>query len=277
MVHDEEDLNNDGVSPELMEQFEQWSKSDVSLGGAIPLEEEPDKAFLLVQARRSRKIRFFAFLIVAFLSAYGITNTLGDTQYYFQDSAPTELGDLRENYVSGKRSLDVSPNAYVKAENMVMVLPADDQGGQYRFFFCPLYNIIVRTEQEIIIPRDKVFLELTGTDEKIINSKPKPAEALDLVSKLDVAGRLVPLPDAPEQFRRAWERTYGPALDGRGLKPEDIYVIIDGQIPGEDPIYPISALLSILFVLVSAFFFWRSVQTEKKLAMQFNKASTEEG
>jgi len=157
----------------------------------------------------------------------------------------------------------------------VMVLPADDAGGQYRFFFCPLYNIIVRTEQEIIIPRDKVFLELTATDEKIINSRPKPAEALDLVSHLDVAGRLVPLPDAPEQFQRAWERTYGPALDGRGLDPEDIYVIIDGQVPGKDHVFPITALLSILFVIVSAFFFWRSVQTEKKLAMQFAKAQSE--
>lgn len=191
-------------------------------------EPSEQESIALKSAKRRVLTRLVLFLLVAFTAVWAVLWAWPGIHYALYGGELRNIGDVRALRASGVKTLDVSPGSYVRFENLMVTRPAT--GTRFNYFYCPIYSILVRTNQPIP--------ELTG---RVIEaSVPEGLEYLlqdRIVSDpaifalhADVQGWLIPLREVPG-FRGAVGDYIRQTL---GLTPEQIdrsFALLDGESP----------------------------------------------
>lgn len=260
------------VRPELMEQFEEWKKSQGShdrVDGDGVSFVSLDSSSAIRRVRRTRQIRWITFLVVATLSGMGLWGSRMDIAYFFSPSEVVSMGDLRVAYVEGVESLPAKSNRYVQAEGLIATLIHD--ANQHQYFFCPLYNLLVRTPNPVRLPVNKVVHEIDSVDEKLLRGQ--KALVWELAVDVSVKGRLVALSDLPGRWMDIWKH-FAPDTDGGdsewGVEASRVHVLIDGGIedeerPGAYLRHVLVGVASLVIVFVTGLFYRRARRDEEAL------------
>ncbi|TNF32580.1 MAG: hypothetical protein EP329_09685 [Deltaproteobacteria bacterium] len=199
-----------------------------------------------------------------------------DSFSYWLSGAPQELGDLREAWATGNRTLDVASNTYVHLDGLVISRvytqtrgPEDKPGDPvYKLFFDPMYNIIVRTDRELPRPAWN-HMGMQEIDERLIDLiKQKKVFPSDLTVAFGGSGRLIRAADVPEDMQRA-VNTY--TRDTK-LETEDLWVFLDDDTPSKHSLAGIVWGLAAIVPLVSLFFLLRAMRLRARYQRQLGPA-----
>ena len=178
------------------------------------------------------------FLLVA-LSVWMLWMTRTELAYWLQrGKPPVEAGRLVEKWKAGERELWLESNTFVHASGLFSTMEseahADDAGSEelsdpdvFRFFLCPLYNIVVRTREPFTPKPERAAWNLELDSELVSLVVNKQAFASDLSNEVRVTGRLLRATDAPYWYRK-------PLLyfARRGhLDPKSLWLFLDGESP----------------------------------------------
>ena len=149
-----------------------------------------------------------ATLFIACISLWGMSMLWTDVQYWTQRGAPpVELGSLNERYIGGERSLDVESNRYVSVTGLfstfesegeaVSAKAGEDKAILGRFFLCPLFNVVVRTQAPFAKKplRQQWSLEVDSAFVPLMEQR--RAFPSDLVYTTQAKGRLLKPSDVP--------------------------------------------------------------------------------
>ena len=134
-----------GQSDDLQQQLEEWRRDSIPIPGHEVVEQSVEER--LQTAMRVKAIRRFTLLILSALAFMGLSKSFADFAYFFTSSDPVDLGDVREAYLQDDPLENMGHNQYVKMDAMIPTSVYDS--AKHRYFFCPLYNVIVRTPQNI--------------------------------------------------------------------------------------------------------------------------------
>ena len=249
---------------QLEELFGQWdARSQPSVEGSNESLEGPDDGFYKPDTTRWRGL--FA-LLVAFVSGYVMYETRHEFSYWLQDgSAPVNLGDLKKQWKAGDREIAFEDNTYVAMSGLLVtramepVKKADEEVDTERkanrYFLCPLFNLLVRTEQPFpeapghagaAIAIDPAFLEL------IQNRLVFPE---NLETTFAGEGRLVRVRNIPRSAQTAVS-TYKKSLPNRDI--DSFYVFLDGDLPSEYSHYAILWGAAVAVPILPFFLFARA-------------------
>jgi hypothetical protein len=266
------------IRPELMEQFEDWQKTqsshDLAEGGGASFV-SLDSSSSIRRVRRTRQIRWITFLVVATLSGMGLWGSRLDIAYFFSPSEAVSMGDLRVAYVEGVESLPAKSNRYVQADGLIATLIHD--ANQRQYFFCPLYNLLVRTPNPVRLPVNKVVHEIDPVDEKLLRGQ--KALVWELAVDVSVKGRLVALSDLPGRWMDIWKH-FAPDTEGadsaRGVEASRVHVLIDGGLedeerPGAYLRHVLVGGASLAITFITGFFYRRARRDEEALIEALTK------
>ena len=261
--HDKGKETDEALRPELQEQFEEWRRGHASLDSLDSSGATLDGEAALRAVRRTRQIRWFTLLVVATLSGMGIWGSRMDIAYFFSPSEAVSMGDLRVQYVEGNQELAAGSNRYVEAEGLIATLIHD--AAHHQYFFCPLYNILVRTPNPVRLPLNKTFHELDAVDGKLLHGQ--VAMVWELAVDVSARGRLIALSDLPSRWQSIW-RHFAP--DTEGVDASQVMVLIDGgrtdeERPGSYLRHVLVGFVSLLILLGSVFFYRRARREEAAL------------
>lgn len=141
-------------SEDLKALFEAWDTRSTPAGGAEPDTFAPASGWTLDPIR----LWGTATLFIACICLWGMSMLWLDVQYWTQRGAPpVEVGSLSERYINGQRTLEIPSNHYVTMTGMFSTFESEGEalsakaGGDKevvgRFFLCPLFNVVVRTNE----------------------------------------------------------------------------------------------------------------------------------
>lgn len=209
-----------------------------------------------------RGLVFFAVTLVAVWSIFGWpigASTLADFRYFLSGGDdPVDLGDVRALRSSGRSSLDVASNSYVRLENLVMTYEAESD--TYQYFFCPLFNVVVRTPRTL--PEKEIYRSVEIPSDLLYLVENRLAFAEDLTTGFSGEGRLLRADDAPRLrfLYEAYARTVT-----NPIPPEETWIFLDGDTPSTYWPYAAGYALAIVLVVMTGFFFWRAVRVYARL------------
>lgn len=220
--------------------------------------DEPDPHLEVQRTRNRVIIRAIVFVV---LSAVAVLSVLGSRQefaYHAQgDDALVELGDVRERYSGGQTRLDVASNSYVEMKNLVMTY--EGESDNYRYFYDPLYSVIVRTAAEL--PEKEVYRHVDIPASLVWLVENRQAFAEDLTVGFDARGRLLRADLAPRKLRRIAEQ-YNDIIR-RPL--DEIYILLDGETPGGYAWFAVAYGIAALLVLLTALFLARAIRNYRRV------------
>lgn len=253
------------LDPELLRQFETWRdgakplSAEVLREAVVPQVAEKLPVDPLQRASRIRTIRQVVFVAVLLAGSLSLYLTRQEMAYFFADRTPVDIGNLRTQYFGGKRALDVSTNTYVRAEGLVMMEIA--QAGRYQYFFCPLYNIIVRTDRELPekARADLTYIELEPEWLPILENR--LALPSDLTASFEATGQLLRLTDGPRWVNEV-RKFYDAELT---VPPNQAYLLIDGEAPGNKLWYVLAIGIFMLLIGSSGWLYFRARRVEREL------------
>lgn len=284
-----DDKRGDDVKPalareerreELERLFAEWDSKkpeEDPEGGAGDDDLDPEIAEALAATGPRRgvnmlRLRLTLTALLTFLAGYLMWFTYADFAYFISgQDAPTDIGNLKKRWAGGERQLDVATNTWVKVDGMFTTLEsvsgdeeqlAKDQA-EAHFFLCPLYNIVVRTEQPFIdknairvrqsmsLSIDPVFAPL------LINKRAFPE---DLAQTFSGQGRLVRASEAPK-WARSGAKFYVVRL---GVDPDDLWMLLDGDTPEDHVLVAVLWGVAPLVPLTSLFLLWRAWRRRRK-------------
>jgi hypothetical protein len=253
----------DGENERLQTLFKKWDQQPTGQ----PLEEllQTDNVHE-AQQDRTRSVSFDAFhlwgtmtfLLVA-LSAWMLWMTRTELAYWLQrGSPPMDAGSLVNKWKAGQHELGLPSNVFVHASGLFSTLesegraPSDATEEQsdpdmYRFFLCPLYNIVVRTRQPFTPKPEREAWNLELDAELVPLIVGKRAFPSDLANEVKVTGRLLRATDAPYWYRKPLLYF---ARRGR-LDPQSLWLFLDGESPSTYGIYVTLWGLGWLTILMS--------------------------
>ncbi|NUN12951.1 MAG: hypothetical protein HUU55_04880 [Myxococcales bacterium] len=253
------------LDPELLRQFEDWRHGakplspDVIRNAATQPPPEKLPVDPLHRASRIRAVRQVVLVAILLFGSLSLYFTRQEIAYFFSDSTPYDLGNLRNHYHSGKRSLEVESNTYVRAEGLVMMEIA--QAGRFQYFFCPLYNIIVRTERELPekARADLTYIELEPEWLPILENR--LALPSDLTAGFEATGQLLRLTDGPRWVKEV-RKFYDAELT---VPPDQAFLLLDGEAPGDKLWYVFAIGIFILLAGSSGWLYARARRVEREL------------
>ncbi len=256
------DSDSSGKREELEQLFNDWDDRD--LDGAEPGAAEAEIRILGFGIR----LRLVMSLILFAVAAAVMIPTWSRLSYFLEDSEPVAAVDLRKAWLAGERTLPGTSNTYAALDGLVITMESPEyiregDGGEivarHRFFFCPLFNIVVLTPKELpekpwhrtvdIVPG---FIELL---------QQRRAFPYDLAVEFNGVGRLVAGDDAPAEMRKA-VNTYSAKLD---IDKSDLWVFIDGNKPKDHGLMVAIWILAMLVPLVSVIFLLRALRERSQL------------
>ena len=212
----------------------------------------------LATARRRLIIRAVLASAVVLLAGWAARGWWAGAMYYLHGGDLVEIGDVRALHASGVSSLDVRPGSYVALKAMIVTQRADAK--QYHYFFCPIYDVVVRTQAAL--PEVGERISEVSPDLVWLLEDRKVADATDLDSRFAGRGWLMRLGDAPagvrDHFRTA-ARLSGDDIDRAWL-------LLDGVEPGDrwtDFAWLCAASLLVLLSLASVGMAWRVASRAK--------------
>ena len=249
---------------QLEELFGQWdARSQPDQQGQFAELDENEDGFYKPDTTRWRGL--FALLVI-FVSAYVMYETRNEFNYWLQDgSKPVNLGDLKEQWKDGQRDIAFENNSYVSMSGMLVtramepVKKADEEVDSERkanrYFLCPLFNLLVRTEQP--------FPEAPGHAGATIAIEPEFLELIqdrlvfpeNLETTFSGEGRLVRIADVPRSARTAVD-TFKKTLPNRDI--DSFYMFLDGDMPSDYSHYAILWGAAIVVPLLPLFLFVRA-------------------
>ena len=198
-----------------------------------------------VAKRRLTSRAVLAVVIVA-VAVWAVRSNLPGLAYFLAGGDAVDLGDVRTLRASGKTALDVAPGSYVRLRNLMVTHPA--QGKKFNFFFCPIFNVLVRTP--VPLPEDSMRVaraEVTAGLEYLLEQRKVFVE--DFANHFDAEGWLVPLREAP-----GWNGGLKDFIQGTVHLPDrdvdQAWALLDREPPGSH-YWEFVALLSAFFVTLA--------------------------
>jgi hypothetical protein len=238
----------EGSEGNLTEQFESWKQDSIPLPGMEKKEESLEER--VQTAGRVLAVRRISFGLILALALVGVSNSYSDLTYFLQSSDPVELGDLRQAYNNDEVPEGLSHNNYIRAERMITTSVFDSP--KYSFFFCPLYKIVVRTEQRIPEkPMHRSYFEVAEGDARILSEK--LAFVWDLQLDFTGEGRLLSVDSLPSRYQSLWKtfrNELGEEADG------EVFILLDGESPNQYLWFLLAYLASFGLVAFSGRGFW---------------------
>ena len=246
-----------GSPDDLQQQIEEWSKESVPIPGQEVVEQSIEER--VQTAGRVKAIRRVSLLILLALAFMGLSNSFADFAYFFTSSDPVDLGDVRQAYLQDDPLEEMGHNRYVKMDGMIPTSVFDS--AKHRYFFCPLYNVIVRTPQSIREKQThKSYFEIQPGEERIL--KEKLAFVWDLPIRMNMRGRLMAVESLPGRYSHIW-KSFRHELDFRTDKP--IYILVDQEEPGDFWWYLLAYLGSFAIIAFSGLGYLKAVRHERAL------------
>jgi hypothetical protein len=159
-----------------------------------------DRLKVFKEARFRLGLRGGLMLVGLVIGAYFIFVSRNDVGYYFKKDAPViELGDVRAKDFDASRVQSLVTNDRVSYENDVVVFD-DLESEKFSFYYSPLTNFVVRTEQSL--PDKEVFriadriVELNSFEAGLISQR--KAFPSDLAVRFSGEGRVVSGAEMPK-------------------------------------------------------------------------------
>lgn len=159
--------------------------------------DEEARLRILAAARKRAIVRTLLAVGVVGIGIWALLIHQPSIRYFFAGGELTVWGDVRQSRATGKTRLDVQPDTYVRLENLMVTHAAE--GKKYGYFFCPIYNVLVRTtrplpDRSIRVARTVIPAGL----EYLVEQRKVWVE--DFATRFDAQGWIMPLKSA-----RAWE------------------------------------------------------------------------
>jgi len=270
MAEDEspQSRTDDGRKADLEALFAAWDQRD---GATVAASEPGAHEARLRLLSYGVRLRLIVSLILIGVTAFFMYKTRDSFSYWLSGS-PQELGDLREAWATGDRTLEVESNTYVKLDGLIIsrvysqTRSPDDAPDDpvYKLFFDPMFNIVVRTARELPRPAWN-HMGMMEIDDRLIDLiKQKKVFPSDLTVSFGGSGRLIRAADVPEDMRRA-VNTY--ARDTK-LETEDLWVFLDDDTPSRHSLAGIIWGLAAIVPLVSLFFLLRAIRLRARVQRQ---------
>ncbi|PIE18986.1 MAG: hypothetical protein CSA66_03325 [Proteobacteria bacterium] len=211
-------------------------------------------------------MRLVVSAVLIAVTAYVMYSSRRPLLYWLDGGESAALGDLRERWAAGERDLGGESNTYVSLSGMVItrVLIArgtDDDGEPLpesesdSLFFDPTFNVIVKTERKL--PDPPLRIGQVEIDRRLVGLVNKRLVfPSDLTVSFDAEGRLVRGDDVPRHMMRS-VNYYAERMK---LPPEDLWVLIDGDTPGDHSLVVIVWGLAAIVPLVALFFLLRAIR-----------------
>ena len=260
---------------QLEELFGQWdARSESGSDGEMGPLEEVEDGFYKPDTTRWRGL--FALLVI-FVSAYVMYETRNEFNYWLQDGTTAiDLGDLKKQWKDGERNLYFEDNSYVSIKGLLVtramepVKKPDDEVDPdrkaHRYFLCPLFNLLVRTEQP--------FPEAPGHAGATIAIEPEFLELIqnrlvfpeNLEATFSGEGRLVRVPNVPRSAQTAVS-TYKANLPNRDI--DSFYMFLDGDLPSEYSHYAVLWGAAIVVPILPLFLFFRAWSRRRRAGVNY--------
>ena len=255
---------------QLEELFDQWDGRGQQ--GSEGSGESPDGGDDLFYKPDTTRWRGLFALLVVFVSGYVMSETYDDFSYWLKDgAAPTEMGDLQKQWRDGTRELPFEDNTYVRMGGMFVTYAmepvkkkdeeVDEERRAKRYFICPLFNLLVRTEQAFPEPRGHrgAMIAIEPEFLELIQNRLAFPENLD--TTFSGEGRLVKIGNVPRTARSA-VGTFKKNLPNRDL--DSFYVFLDGDLPSDYSHYAILWAAAVLVPILPIFLFLRALMRRRK-------------
>jgi len=210
------------------------------------IEEESPKREVAA-ARKRVYARGALFVLILAVSAWALNTYSARLAYFFEPGDPVDLGDVRTLRANGRASLDVAPESFVRLDNMMVTNRAEDR--KFNYFFCPIYNVLVRTERPLPDRSLRVArAEIQDGLEYLVEQRRVFVE--DFTTSFDGQGWIRRIKDA-----EAWEgglREYvieSPQLSAE--QAESAWILRDGESPVSH-YWSMIVLVSVVFVVLAS-------------------------
>lgn len=195
---------------------------------------------------RLRAVLFVAVVGVAAWAIHGYRNHIA---YFFQGGDLVDVGDVRALRASGVDTLPVRAGSYVRLQNLI-VSRDEVRTRKYRFFFCPIYRVLVRTARPL--PEGSVRVaqaEVPAGLEYLIQQRKVFPE--DFALRFDAEGWLIPLREVPgwDAGIRDW------VLNDLKLSEQEVdasFALLDGETP-HGQYWAIIVLVSAVLMVLASF------------------------
>jgi hypothetical protein len=219
--------------------FKSW---DSRRGDGLVL--DADEAAEMAAARKawgldpSRVWRTIALLMMG-LAVWVMTLIWADVNYWVQgDSSLLDVGHVGEMWAGGATDLEAPSNRYVSMEGLFVTLESEGERDTAkvgerevvsRFFFCPLYDIAVRTQQPFPDKpvRRQWSLEIDGRYASLLEER--RAFPVDLTVSVAVKGRLMRATDVP--YWHSDPLIYYQQVSG--ISARKMWLVLDGSRPSD--------------------------------------------
>lgn len=202
----------------------------------------------LARARKRVTLRAGLCGLVVVVAAWAVHGYRDRLAYFFGGGERVDVGDVRALRVSGVETLPASPGSYVRLENLI-VSRDEVRTRTYRFFFCPIYRVLVRTARPLPEGSMRVVqAEVPEGLEYLIEQRKVFPE--DFALHFDAEGWLRPLREVPgwDAGLRDWVR------NDLKLSDEEVaasFALLDGESPRGQYWAVIVLASSVLVVLAS--------------------------
>lgn len=208
----------------------------------------PDTDAAVQKAWRRVRVRAALLLGVLAVSAWSVSGFRDRIRYWFEGGDLVDLGDVRALRASGVEVLPARPGMYVRLRNLI-VSRDEISTRTYRFFFCPIYRVLVRTARPLPEGSLRVAQAVVpeGLEYLIEQRKVFPE---DFALHFDAEGWLLPLDRVPgwKSGLEQWVRT---DLKMTDAEIASSYALLDGETPGGQ-VWSVVVLFSSLFVSLAA-------------------------
>lgn len=252
----------------LLASFKEWDEAGKELRLGPPAGEEAeggdDLAAQLVRARRGRTVRVAALVVILVVSALSLWSTRKEAAYFFADSTPQELGNVRDLFAAGKSLADVAQSGtYVHVEGLAITQVAETD--EYVYFLCPVSDTIVRTRREL--PEKSRLMTIPVDDRLVPLLQDRRLFPHDLTASFEATGRLVRLSEAP-----GWARNIVQFYGGSIHAPLDrAFLLVDEEAPRDNVIYVALYAVAALLIGSAVVFLVRATHRERDLRRAIEK------
>jgi hypothetical protein len=192
--------------------------------------------------------RALVFVVAVVVALWSVMSFKANLIYFFANRTPVNIGDVRQLRAKGVTKLDVKPNSYVRMENLIVGYP-ELETKKYRFFFCPIYNVLVRTES----PLPEVSLRVGQTEipeglEYLVEQHRVPLEFF--ATHFDAEGWLMPVTEAPG-FKAGIEEFLRKNVRLSDSEIREAYALLDKETPNKQ-IFAVLILFAGIFIVCAS-------------------------
>jgi len=190
------------------------------------------------------------FILALVVAVWSVASFKANLVYFFANRTPVNIGDVRELRARGVTKLDVAPNSYVRMENLIVGYP-ELETNKYRFFFCPIFNVLVRTTT----PLPEVSLRTAQTEipeglEYLIQERRVPLEFF--ATHFNAEGWLMPVSEVPG-FKAGIEEFLKKNVGLSDSEIREAYALLDKETPNKQ-LFALLILVAAIFIVCASGF-----------------------